>query len=46
LASEEMESQNIKNFKDLVADFTGKSLLKKGIDFTWEDIFEVIKDYK
>lgn len=46
LGSEEMESQNINNFKELVADFTGNSLLKKGFDFTWDDIFEVIKDYK
>ncbi|MCT4509487.1 MAG: ATP-binding protein [Tepidibacter sp.] len=35
LGSEEMESQNMNNFKELVADFTGNSLLKKGFDFTW-----------
>ncbi len=46
LASEEMEMQNINNFKELVADFTGNVLLKKGFDFTFEDIFMVIKEYK
>lgn len=46
LASEEMEMQNINNLKELAADFTGNVLLKKGFDFTWEDIFTVVKDYK
>lgn len=46
LSSEEMETQNRDNFKSLIADFTKNSLLKKGFDFTWEDLFETIKDYK
>jgi AAA+ ATPase superfamily predicted ATPase len=46
LAAEEMESQNIANLKDLMIEFTSSSLLKKNFNFTWDDLFEVFKDYK
>jgi uncharacterized protein len=44
LASEEMEKQNILNLKNLMADFTGSPILKKDFDFSWDDLFEVLKD--
>ena len=46
LASEEMENQNIAELKERMAEFTGSSLLKKDFNFTWDDLFEVFKDYK
>jgi AAA+ ATPase superfamily predicted ATPase len=46
LASEEMEGQNIASFKDQMREFTGSPLLKKDFNFTWDDLFEVFKNYK
>lgn len=46
LASEEMESQNIRGLKILMSEFTGSSLLKKDFNFSWNDLFEVFRDYK
>jgi hypothetical protein len=46
LASEEMERENLNNFKNLIAGFTNNELLKKGFDFSWDDLFAVLKDYK
>ncbi|WPX07862.1 ATP-binding protein [Anaerocellum danielii] len=42
LATEEVESQNINNFKSLVAKFFNNSLLEKIQNITWEEIFEFI----
>lgn len=46
LASEESERENKNNLKTLTAEFTGSELLKKEFDFSWDDIFEVFRDYK
>ncbi|MGD2092079.1 MAG: ATP-binding protein [Candidatus Aminicenantes bacterium] len=46
LTSEEMESQNISALKNLMLEFTGNPLLEKDFNFTWDDLFEVFKDYK
>lgn len=46
LASEEMEFENRKNFQRLAAKFTGNSLLKGSAQFSWDELFTVIKDYK
>lgn len=42
LATEEVESQNINNFKSLVAKLFNNSLLEKIQNITWEEIFEFI----
>ncbi len=46
LATEESESQNIRAFKDMVADFTNNSLLKNATVSNWEDIFRLLAEYK
>lgn len=46
LASEELESENRRNFQSQVARFTNNNLLAKGSDFSWDDIFTVFKDYE
>ncbi len=46
LASEELERENINSLKTLIADFTNNSLLRKGFDFSWDDLFTVFRDYK
>lgn len=46
LASEELERENLNNLKNLIAQFTNNQLLKKGSDFSWDDVFSVFKDYK
>lgn len=46
LASEELENQNINALKNLMLGFTGNPLLEKDFNFTWDDLFEVFKDYK
>lgn len=46
LASEEPERENIKNFQNLLADFTNNMLLKKGSPFSWDDLFTVFKGHK
>ncbi len=45
LATEEMERENIKNLKHLIANFTNNPLLKRGTSFTWDDLFIAFKDY-
>jgi len=42
LATEEVESQNINNFKNIVAKFFNNNLLEKIQNITWEEIFEFI----
>lgn len=42
LATEEIESQNINNFKILVAKFFNNSLLEKAQNIMWDEIFEFI----
>ncbi|MDI3518520.1 MAG: uncharacterized protein PWQ34_667 [Caldanaerobacter sp.] len=42
LATEEIESQNINNFKTLVARFFNNSLLEKAQNIMWDEIFEFI----
>lgn len=46
LASEELERENINNLKNLIADFTENALLKRGFDFSWDDLFTVFKEYR
>lgn len=46
LTSEAMETQNISALKNLMLEFTGNPLLGKDFNFTWDDLFEVFKDYK
>ena len=46
LTSEEMENQNISALKNLMLVFTGNSLLEKDFNFTWDDLFEIFKEYK
>jgi AAA+ ATPase superfamily predicted ATPase len=45
LAAEEMETQNISALKNLMLEFTGNPLLGKDFNFTWDDLFEVFKDF-
>jgi AAA+ ATPase superfamily predicted ATPase len=45
LASEELESQNISALKNLMMEFTGNPLMEKDFNFTWDDLFEVFKDF-
>ncbi|MBZ4654899.1 MAG: ATP-binding protein [Peptococcaceae bacterium] len=45
LASEEPERENINSFKNLLAEFTGNILLRRGSDFSWDDLFTVFRDY-
>lgn len=46
LASEEQERENLLTLKNLIADYANQPLLKKGTDFSWEDLFMVFKDYQ
>lgn len=46
LASEEMENQNIAGLKGLMYEFTRDPILKKDFNFTWQDLFEVFKNFK
>lgn len=46
LASEEMESQNIANFKDTLREFTANPLLEKDLNFSWDHLFEVFAQSK
>mgnify|MGYP005838436935 CR=1 FL=1 len=45
LASEELESENKRHFQQHVAQFTNNSLLAKGSNFSWDDIFTTFKDH-
>jgi AAA+ ATPase superfamily predicted ATPase len=45
LASEEMERENINNLKNIIAGYTKNSLLRRGSNFTWDDLFTVFKDF-
>lgn len=46
LASEELESENRRNFQHHIAQFTNNSLLAKGSNFSWDDIFTAFRDYR
>lgn len=45
LASEEMEHENISNFKNMLALHTKNPLLKGGSNYTWDDLFAVFRDF-
>lgn len=44
LATEEAERQNLNAFKNLVADFTGNSLLREATVERWESVFEALSN--
>lgn len=46
LATEEIESQSMKRFTDVIARTTGNAMLKKVAFSDWVDIFHVIADYR
>lgn len=46
LATEEPERENLINFTHLVANFTQNTLLSRGADFSWDDVFTVFRDYE
>src|SRR5665647_718319 len=45
LATEESESENRNQFKDLVADFTSNALLKSAVVNQWDIIFDTLLSY-
>jgi AAA+ ATPase superfamily predicted ATPase len=44
LASEEVERENLISLQELIAGFTANQLLKKGSNFSWEDLLLTFKD--
>jgi AAA+ ATPase superfamily predicted ATPase len=45
LATEEIESENIKSFQSLVADFTENELLRNSKGLDWYTVFKVFNEY-